>query len=49
MAWLLLAEAFHERHMHAQDETARRAVDLAWEDPSVTITLIQTVGGAKKP
>ena len=49
MAWLLLAEAFHQRHMPAEGDTAERAVELAWDDPSVTITLIRTVDGAKKP
>jgi hypothetical protein len=49
MAWLLLAEAFHQRHMHAEGDTAERAVELAWDDRSVTITLIRTVDGAKKP
>jgi hypothetical protein len=48
MAWLLLSEAFHQRHMPAQDDAARKAVDLAWDDPSVTIGLIQTVDAPKK-
>ncbi len=49
MAWLLLAEAFRERHMGAQDDTELKAVELAWDDPSVTIILVQPVRGAKKP
>jgi hypothetical protein len=49
MAWLLLAEAFRERHMGAQDDTELKAVELAWDDPSVTIVLVQPVRGAKKP
>ena len=49
MAWLLLAEAFRQRHMQAEGDTAERAVELAWDDPSVTITLIRTVDVAKKP
>jgi tetratricopeptide (TPR) repeat protein len=49
MAWLLLSEALHERQMPAQYDLARKALDLAWEDPSVTINLVQPVAVPKKP
>jgi hypothetical protein len=49
MAWLLLSEALRERHMRAQSDAARKAVELAFDDPSVTLTLIETPDRAKKP
>jgi hypothetical protein len=49
MAWLLLSEAFRQRHMEAEDDTAEKAVELAWDDPSVTITVIRSLDREKKP